>query len=98
MYTNLFSGSFLYQHCASTRGSQQVRFCIFCLEYKHVTESDTWVRYRHLCSLFFDVAVAWSPFGCYHQFASVDMESAFSIWGTGGSPMVPNQDYREDGE
>jgi hypothetical protein len=37
------------------RGSQKVRFSIFYLEYKQVTVSDTWLRYRHIFILFFDV-------------------------------------------
>jgi hypothetical protein len=45
-----------------------------------------------------DVAIAWPPLGRLHQFGSINLEGATSIWETGGSPMVPNQDYREDGE
>jgi hypothetical protein len=33
-----------------------------------------------------------------HQFGSADLEVVFSIWGTGGNPMVPNQDYTKDKE
>jgi hypothetical protein len=44
-----------------------------------------------------DFAIAW-PLGRLHQFESADPEGLSSIWGTGGSPMVPNQDYTEDGE
>jgi hypothetical protein len=36
------------------RWSQKVRFPIFYLEYKQVAVSNTWVRYRHTCSLFFE--------------------------------------------
>jgi hypothetical protein len=32
------------------------------------------------------------------MFGSADLKSASSIWGTCGSAMLPNQDYREDGE
>jgi hypothetical protein len=41
------------------RGSRKVRFPIFYLEYKAVTVSNTWVRYRHICSIFlYAVAVS----------------------------------------
>jgi hypothetical protein len=45
-----------------------------------------------------DVAILSPPLGCLHQFGSVDLKGASSIWGTVRSPMVPNQDYRMDGE
>jgi hypothetical protein len=38
------------------------------------------------------------PLGCLHQFGNVDLEGVSSILGTGGSLMVPNQDYKEDRE
>jgi hypothetical protein len=37
------------------RGCQKVRFCIFYLECEQITVSDTWVRYKHMHSLFFDI-------------------------------------------
>jgi hypothetical protein len=39
-----------------------------------------------------------TPHGRLHQFGTVDLEGTSLIWRTGGSPMVPNQDYREDEE
>jgi hypothetical protein len=42
-----------------------------------------------------DVAIARPPLG-HHQFGSKDLVDASSIWGTGGSMMVANQDYGED--
>jgi hypothetical protein len=39
----------------NTKGSQKVRFPIFYLVYKPLTVSNTWVRYRHIRSLFWDV-------------------------------------------
>jgi hypothetical protein len=45
-----------------------------------------------------DVAIASPRLGSFLQFGSVDLEGASSVWGIGGSPMVPNLDYRDDGE
>jgi hypothetical protein len=45
-----------------------------------------------------DVAIAGPHLGHLHQFGSVDLNGASSIWGTDGRQMVPNQDCREDGE
>jgi hypothetical protein len=38
----------------------------------------------------------WTSDPC--KFGSVDLKGVASVWGTGGSPMVPNKYYREDGE
>jgi hypothetical protein len=37
------------------RENRKTRFPVFNLECKQATISNTWVRYRHICSLFFDV-------------------------------------------
>jgi hypothetical protein len=39
-----------------------------------------------------DIAIAGPPRGRLHLFGSIDLEDSSSIWGTGGSLTVPNQD------
>jgi hypothetical protein len=45
-----------------------------------------------------DVAIASPPLGRLHQFGSIELEDTSSICGRVGNLVVPNQEYKEDGE